>query len=285
MKSETATQTQIGGTIFHWGRGAYVMGILNVTPDSFSGDGVGHDVDQAVQQALAMEAAGADIIDVGGESTRPAGKLYGEGATYVPADEELQRVLPVIRVLSQRLTIPISIDTYKAEVARQAIEAGAALINDVWAAQRDPAIARVAAAAAVPIVLNHNQQGYAYDDVMSDVVSALRACIEQVRQAGVPDANIIVDPGIGFGKNRQHNLTLLRRLDEFKAAFNHPLLVGTSRKGFIGEVLGGVPPQDRVEGTAATVAVAIVKGADIVRVHDVPEMVRVARMTNAIVYG
>jgi dihydropteroate synthase len=275
----------IGGQTFTWGERTYIMGVINMTPDSFSGDGLGDDADAAVQRALAMQADGADFIDIGGESTRPPGAAYGAGGQPVPAAEEVRRVLPVIRRLAKVLQIPISIDTYKAEVARVAIQAGASLINDVWGLQRDPTLARVAADLGMPIVLTHNQAGYTYHDLMAEVVTGLRDAVELAVTAGVPAEHIMVDPGIGFGKQAEHNLDILRHLDALKSALGYPMLLGTSHKSFIGLVLGDVPPHDRVEGTAATVAVAIMKGVDMVRVHDVKQMVRVARMTDAIVRG
>ena len=275
---------KIGKKEFAWGQKTYVMGIINMTPDSFSGDGLGQDLDTAVKLALGMQEQGADIIDVGGESTRPAGKVYGKGAEPVSAEKELRRVLPLIARLSKTLEIPISIDTYKVEVARKAVQAGASLINDVWGLKRDPKLAEVASETGVPLSLMHNQEGYEYEDLMTDIIGSVRKSMKQARAAGVPAENIIIDPGIGFGKNVEHNLEILRRLDEFKKALGQPLMIGASRKSFIGTVLGGLPPQDRLEGTAATLALAIVKGADIVRVHDVKQMVRVCRMADAIVY-
>jgi dihydropteroate synthase len=276
---------RIGGCEFRWGERTYVMGVLNVTDDSFSGDGLAGEPDLAVARALAFQDAGADLIDIGAESTRPQGAVYGDGAAPVSVEEELRRVIPLILRLKERLRIPISIDTYKAEVARQAIDAGAGLINDVWALKRDPDLAGVAAESGVPIILMHNQRGVHYRDLLPDVADDLRRSMEQAETAGVPREQILVDPGIGFGKTPAHNLELLRRLAEFKAALGRPLVVGTSRKSTIGVVLGGLPPEERMEGTAATVALAIAQGADMVRVHDVKEMVRVSRMSDAIVRG
>ena len=277
--------TQVGGTEFRWGEKTYVMGIINMTPDSFSGDGLGNNVDAAVLQALRMEKEGADLIDVGGESTRPKGATYGAGAEAISAEEELHRVLPVIRALKKALTIPISIDTYKAEVAERAIAEGAALINDVWGLRRDSRLAEVAAASSVPLVITHNKENHDYADFVPEVFEGLRRSIEIAVTAGVQEENIIIDPGIGFGKTAEHNLELLRHLEDFKKAFRYPLLLGTSRKNFIGLVLGGLLPEDRVEGTMATIAVAITHGVDIVRVHDVKEAVRTCRMTDAIMRG
>ena len=283
--SNTPAATTIGRDTFQWGSRTYVIGIVNVTTDSFSGDGLGGDVEAAVTQALAFQEGGADLIDVGGESTRPPGAVYGQGAASVSADEELGRVLPVIERLNKVLDIPISIDTYKAEVARQAVDAGAVLINDVWGLQRDPELATVAAETGTAMVLMHNQVGTEYRDLLPDVISSLRASIGIARDAGVTSEKIIVDPGIGFGKTVGQNLELLRRLHEFRDALGCPVLVGVSRKATIGVVLGGLPPEDRAEGTAAAVALSIANGADIVRVHDVQAMARVARMSDAIVRG
>jgi dihydropteroate synthase len=276
--------THIGGHAFKWGKRTYVMGVINMTPDSFSGDGFGDNVDAAVQRAVIMQEEGADIIDIGGESTRPPGAVYGEGAKPLSAEEELRRVLPVIHRLVNVLKIPMSIDTYKADVARLAIAAGASLINDVWGLKRDPKLARLAAELNIPIVLTHNQVGYAYYDLIGEVVRGLRESVDRVRTAGVPEEHVIVDPGIGFGKLVEHNLEILRHMDEFRK-LGYPVLIGTSHKSFIGLVLGDLPAHDRVEGTAATVAIGIMKGVDIVRVHNVKQMVRVARMTDAIVRG
>lgn len=274
--------TNIGGIPFEWGVKTYIMGVVNVTPDSFSGDGIGGDVDAAVGQALEFQECGADIVDVGGESTRPP-YVY-EGSKPVSADEEMARVIPVIEALKPVLKVPISVDTYKARVAERALKAGAALVNDVWAFQCDPDMAAVVARAGVPVVLMHNQDHTRYDgDVVDEVVKVLRRLADTAVASGVARENIILDPGMGFGKTAQHNLEILRRLDEFQA-LGRPLLIGMSRKSTIGLVLG-LPREERVEGTAATVALSIAKGADIVRVHDVKEMVRVARMSDAIVRG
>ena len=261
---------------FAWGKRTYVMGIINVTPDSFSGDGLGYDAEAALEQALRFQDEGADIIDVGGESTRP-------GSTPVTVEEEKRRVIPVIRLLASRLDVPVSVDTYKREVAREALAAGAAVINDVWGLKRDPALADLAAREGAPIVLMHNQQGLDYSDLVPETLASLRASLRQALEAGVPSENVVLDPGLGFGKRPEHNLELLRRLAELKA-LGLPLLVGTSRKSTIGLVLD-LPVEERLEGTAATVALAIANGADIVRVHDVKAMTRVARMSDAIVRG
>ena len=273
--------TFIGGAPFEWGRRTYIMGVINVTPDSFSGNGIGKAVDAALQQALRFQEWGADFIDVGGESTRPVSIYSGAGLTSL--EEELSRVIPVIEALTPRLRIPISVDTYKARVAQDALAAGASMINDVWGFTRDPDIARVAADTGVPVVLMHNQDHPNYDDLVPDVIGGLRRLRDAADRAGVAFENIILDPGMGFGKTAEHNLEILRRLDEF-LVLERPLLIGMSRKSTIGYVLE-LPVDERVEGTAATVALSIAKGADIVRVHDVKEMARVARMSDAIVRG
>ncbi len=257
------------------------MGVINVTPDSFSNDGVGKDVDEAVRLAGQFEEDGADIIDVGGESTRPPG-IYARSEP-VSAKVELGRVLPMIGAITRETNLPVSIDTYKAEVAQAAVAAGASMINDVWALHRDPDMLRVAASAGVPVVLMHNQVGTDYDDLVPDIIEGLRQRVDGAMLGGVKRENIVVDPGMGFGKTAEQNLEILRRLDEFRE-LELPLLVGMSRKSTIGYVLG-LPVEDRVEGTAATVALSIAGGADIVRVHDVKEMARVARMTDAVVRG
>ena len=273
--------TKVGGSVFEWGSRTYVMGVINATPDSFSGDGVGSNVDAALAQAQSFEQWGADIVDVGGESTRPP-SIYA-GSEPVTVDEELERVLPIVRALTQELAIPVSIDTYKAGVAREAVAAGASMINDVWAFRHDPDMARTAAGLGVPVVLMHNQDSTRYDDVVPDVISRLSWLADRAVEAGVRREGIVLDPGMGFGKTAQHNLEILRRLNEFGAT-GLPLLVGMSRKSTIGYVLD-LPVGERVEGTAATVALSIAGGADIVRVHDVREMVRVARMSDAVVRG
>ena len=273
--------TRINDTHFAWGSKTYVMGVINVTPDSFSGDGLGSDVDSAINLAKSFQEWGADMVDVGGESTRPS-SIYA-GAGPASADEELARVLPVIEALEAEIDIPVSIDTYKAAVAERAVAAGADMINDVWGFVRDPDLARVAAEAGVPVVLMHNQDHTEYDDLVPDVTSRLRWLVDRAVDAGVGLENIILDPGMGFGKTAEHNLEILRRLAELRV-LGRPLLVGMSRKSTIGYVLD-LPVEDRVEGTAATVALSIANGADIVRVHDVKEMARVAKMSDAIVRG
>lgn len=254
-----------------------VMGILNVTPDSFSDGGKFDSLDNALRHAEAMVAAGADIIDIGAESTRP----YGGGAE-IPAAEEQERLLPVLERLLGAVAAPVSVDTYKAATADAALRLGAHIINDVWGLQRDPDMAAVIARHGAPVVVMHNQAGTEYcRDIMSHISEFLRASIAAATAAGIPASRLIVDPGIGFGKTPAQNLTVMARLAELKT-LGCPVLLGTSRKRFIGEALGGLPPRERVEGTAATVALGIMSGANIVRVHDVQAIARVARMTDAI---
>ena len=275
--------TIIGGTEFRWGERTYVIGVINATTDSFSGDGVGYDADAAQDLAFRFQEEGADIVDVGGESTRPRHTYGADPAVPVTEEEELRRVLPIIKRLAGKLRIPISVDTYKASVAERALEAGASMINDVWGLKADPRMATVAAQNGAPIVLVHNQEATSYYDLVPQVIAGLRTIMERALESGIDRHNLIVDPGIGFGKSVRQNLEILRRLEEFKV-LGRPILVGMSRKSTIGAVLG-LPPNQRVEGTAATVALSIAKGADIVRVHDVKEMVRVARMSDAILRG
>lgn len=269
-----------------WGRQTYVMGIINVTPDSFSGDGIVEEtltpdeiVARAVELARHYVAEGAALIDVGGESTRP-------DFAPISVEEELARVMPVVKALHASLPgeVLISIDTYKAEVARQALDAGASMVNDIWALRRDPAMAALVSERAVPVILMANMRGYQKHEIVSDVVRFLAQSIDLALSAGIAWERIIIDPGIGFGTTPQENLTLLSRLGELRA-LGRPILLGTSRKSTIGLVLGGLPPSERVEGTAATVALGVAQGADIVRVHDVHEMVRVVKMCDAILRG
>lgn len=281
MTTTVQHTTRIGSASFDWGRRTYVMGVVNMTPDSFSGDGLGDNVDAALRQALTFQEEGADIVDVGGESTRPPDVYAGAAATS--ESEEMERVVPTIEALARELAIPISIDTYKSTVAREGLRAGASLINDVWGFRRDPAMAGVAAEAGVPVVLMHNQTHYEYDDLVPDITDALREMRDSAVEAGLAPESVILDPGMGFGKNPGQNLEILRRLREFEV-LGCPLLVGMSRKSTIGRVLD-LPADDRLEGTAATVALSIAGGADIVRVHDVKQMVRVARMSDAVVRG
>lgn len=273
----TMPVTDCGNTVFRWGERTYLMGICNLSPESFSGDGLGGDVEATLAQARRMVAEGADIIDVGGESTRP-----GTGpASITDMDDELRLVIPAIERLAAELPVPISIDTYKSGVARRAVEAGAAMINDIWGLQRDPVLAAVAAGAGVPVILMSNQRDRPVDDIMPAVIADLERAIKQAEQAGVPPQNIIVDPGIGFGKTLEQNLEIIRRLAEIKS-LGKPILLGTSRKSMIGRVLD-LPADQRLEGTAATVAIGVANGADIMRVHDVKEMARLCRMSDAII--
>ena len=268
--------TVAGGQTLVWGRRTYVMGIINVTPDSFSGDGLGSDTRAIVEQGLRFQSEGADILDVGAESTRPGHEPVSEA-------EELRRLIPALEALAETVSLPISVDTYKAGVARQALAAGAVIINDIWGLKADSKLAAVAAAQGAPMVLMHNQTTRKYRQLVPDMQESLRRSAQLARDAGVPQGNIVLDPGIGFGKTPDHNLEVLRRLKEF-TGLGYPLLVGTSRKSTIGLVLD-LPVEERLEGTAATVALSIAGGADIVRVHDVLEMVRVCRMTDSIVRG
>jgi dihydropteroate synthase len=250
------------------------MGIVNVTPDSFSGDGVAGDPAAAVEQARRMEADGADVIDVGGMSTRP-------GHVEIPVAEELERVMSVLPGIVAAVGVPVSIDSYRHDVAAAAVEAGATIINDVWGLRRDPRLADLAAAKGTLLVLMHNQDNPIYKDLVPNVISGLTGSITMAEAAGVPLENLIVDPGIGFGKTAEQNLVVLHRLAELKV-LNLPVLLGPSRKSSIGAVLD-LPVDDRLEGTAATVALGIGSGVDMVRVHDVRAMSRVARMADAIV--
>lgn len=264
----------IGSRRFDWGRRTYVMGVINVTPDSFAGDGLGPDVEAAVAQGRRFVQEGADILDVGGESTRP-------GFQAVSAEEEMRLVLPVVERLAREADVPVSIDTYKAPVARAAVEAGAHLVNDIWGFRHDPAMAPLVAELGVPAVVMHNQRGRDFHEVIGDIRAGLGVSLELAEQAGVPRHRLIVDPGFGFGWAEEHNLEMLRRLGELRD-LRLPILIGTSRKSTIGAVLGGVPVEERLMGTAATVAIAIANGADIVRVHDVAEMAQVCRMADAV---
>lgn len=259
-----------------WGKRTYVMGIINVTPDSFSGDGTGGDASAAAEQAIRFQEEGADFIDVGAESTRP-------GHQPVTEAEELARLLPPLEAIAARVSIPISVDTWKSGVAMSALSHGARIINDVWGLKADPLMAEVAAEHGAGLILMHNQSGHSYNDLIPDIATGLSESVDIALSTGVPGENIVIDPGFGFGKTADHNLELLNNLRQLKA-LGLPLLVGTSRKSTIGRVLR-LPPEQRVEGTAATVALAIAGGADIVRVHDVREMVRVCRMTDAVVRG
>lgn len=251
------------------------MGIINVSPDSFSGDGLST-VDAAVAQAQRFVAEGADILDVGGESTRP-------NSAPITVDEELQRVIPVLERLAGKINVPLSVDTYKFEVARRALYTGAEMLNDIWGLKQEPRLAKLAAEQGLPIILMSNQRDKPQRNIVPAVLSDLKRAVDLALDAGVPWENIIIDPGIGFGKTLEQNLELVRRLDELKL-LGRPILLGTSRKSMIGLVLN-LPAEERLEGTAASIAIGIAKGADIVRVHDVKEMMRVCRMSDAIVRG
>ncbi|MEO8458286.1 MAG: dihydropteroate synthase [Chloroflexota bacterium] len=275
--ARTPTPISIGGQEFAWGERTYVMGIVNVTPDSFSGDGLGSDVEAALRQASQMQADGAHIVDVGGESTRP-------GFAEVEAEEELRRTIPVVEALTRELSIPVSIDTYKASVAKAAIEAGATLVNDVHGFLREPEIAGVAAKAGVPAIAMYYHRGRVFNDTIGNIVEGLLESFAVAREQGLPDEQVIIDPGFNFGWTEDQALEMLRRLGELRV-LGRPILIGTSRKSTIGKVLGDLPVEERLEGTAATVAISIAHGADIVRVHDVKEMARVAKMADAVVRG
>ncbi|MGC8959759.1 MAG: dihydropteroate synthase [Chloroflexia bacterium] len=296
---ETLGETVLAGRTFRWGERTYVMGILNVTPDSFSGDGLlgraDSPVEAALERARRMAEEGADLLDVGGESTRP-------GATRVSAEEEMARVVPVIERLAREVDLPISVDTYKAEVAREALRAGAHLVNDVWGLRNpagegwNEALAAVVRDFGVPIVLMHNRRAPAttgdlgghyrqveYRDLLGEICAELGESIAFALEQGLPWEHLIVDPGIGFGKTPEQNLEVMRRLGELRS-LGRPILLGTSRKSFIGLTLR-LPPQERLEGTLATLALGVVGGADIVRVHDVREAVRAVRISDAVVRG
>jgi dihydropteroate synthase len=272
--TSTVRTLQLKNKQLELGRRTLIMGILNVTPDSFSDGGRYVDPEKAVEHAKRMAAEGADLIDVGGESTRP-------GADKVTLEEELRRVIPVIRALTQEIDLPISVDTYKAEVAKQALDAGAHMINDVWRFKADPDMAHIAAKYGCPVILMHNREKEEYNDFLQDILTDLKESIELAVQAGVDRRQIILDPGIGFAKSHEQNLWLMDHLSEI-AALGYPVLLGTSRKRMIRNTLH-LPADDVVEGTAATVALGIAQGCDIVRVHDVKQMKRVAVMTDAIV--
>jgi dihydropteroate synthase len=285
--------TRIGSRVFAWGDRTYVMGILNVTPDSFSGDGLlgpspdrgaagpgagTGSVSRAVAQALAMAGEGADLLDIGGESTRP-------GHAAVDDAEELRRVVPVVSAVRAALpAMPLTIDTTKPAVAAAALDAGADAINDIWGVGEDDALSRLAAARGVPIVLMHNRAAPRYTDLVGEVVADLRRSVDRAVRAGVPAANVLVDPGIGFGKTAEQNIAMLAGLRELRV-LGRPVLLGTSRKSTIGKVLGGIPPGGRLAGTLATTALGIAAGVDVVRVHDVRANVEAARIADAIVRG
>ena len=259
-----------------WGYRTYVMGIINVSPDSFSGDGFDSDIDGVIKQGLTFQSEGADILDIGAQSTRP-------GHLEITPRAELDRLIPALDALANKVEIPISVDTYKPEVAKAALESGASIINDIWGLKHDPNIAQIAAEHEVPIILMHNQSTTDYNDLIANILESLNHSIELALQSGVSKTNIIIDPGIGFGKTPDQNLEIIKRLNEF-LALGVPILIGTSRKSTIGYILD-TPPNERLEGTASTIALSIAAGIDIIRVHDVREMVRVSRMTDAIIRG
>jgi dihydropteroate synthase len=277
LSNHRNSPVQAGKYTFDFGKRTYIMGILNVTPDSFSDGGDFVDIEAAVQHAKQMVEDGADIIDVGGESTRP-------GFAEVNVEQELNRVIPVIERLVKEINVPISIDTYKAVVADKAIQAGAVIINDVWGMQKDSQMPEVAAKHQVPVIMMHNQQGTEYRrDIMEEICIFLRASINLGLQAGVKLENMILDPGIGFGKTAEQNIIVLARMGELND-LGCSILLGTSRKSFIGKILDLVP-KERVEGTVATTVMGIMQGADIIRVHDIKENLRAARVTDAVVRG
>jgi dihydropteroate synthase len=262
----------IGGRRFEWGSRTYVMGIINVTPDSFSGDGLGDDQDRAVSQGLQMVREGADMLDVGGESTRP-------GHQPITAGQEISRSQAVVARLGREAGVPISIDTYKLEVAEAAVEVGATMLNDIWGLSRSPALAQLASTRGCALVLMHNQDGTDYaGDLMEEIKRFLRVSIDRAVEAGVPRERVLIDPGIGFGKTAEQNWVVMRRIEELRE-LGQPILIGTSRKSFIGKALD-LPVNDRMEGTAATVTAAVLRGADVVRVHDVREMARVVKIAD-----
>ena len=257
------------------------MGILNVTRDSFSDGGLYFDKSAAIKRALQMVEEGADIIDIGGESTRP-------GAEPVAVEEELRRTIPVIEALAKKINVPISIDTYKSEVAEKALDAGASIVNDISGLRFDPEMAKVVSDYKVPVVIMHikgrpkdMQQNPVYEALVPEIMDYLREGIRLAKESGVSEDKIIIDPGIGFGKTFNHNLEIINNLHEF-TLLEKPILIGPSRKAFIGKILGNVSETDRLEGTSAAVAISIMNGANIIRVHDIKEMVRVARVADAI---
>lgn len=269
-------ETAWGRWRLEWGARTYIMGIINMTDDSFSGDGLGFDAAPAVAQARRFVDEGADLLDIGGESTRP-------GYVEVDAAEETRRLIPAVAAIAAAVPVPVSVDTRKPEVARAALDAGAHLINTVDAVLDGGAMFHLAAERGVPVVIMHNKRAAVYDDLVAEVVGTLAEACRAASAAGVPVSLQIVDPGIGFGKTGEHNLLLLRHLGALRA-LDRPVLVGPSRKRFLGTILG-TAADDRLEGTAATVALAIAGGADLVRVHDVRAMARVARVADAICRG
>ena len=258
-----------------------IMGVINATPDSFSGDGIDIDVDAALMQARHFVKNGVDLIDVGGESSRPP-SIY-KGVKPISVQDEIDRVVPIIETITSELDVRVSVDTFKSKVALEAIKKGASIVNDIWSFEKDADMANVVKNADVDVILMHNTDNPKYGDVVEDCIRALKRVVDRAVKFGIKQDRIIIDPGIGFAKTPTQNLEILRRLSEFKV-LGFPILVGTSRKSTIGAVLG-LPVDQRLEGTAATVAICITKGADIVRVHDVAEMSRVVKMSDAIVRG
>lgn len=275
MTARYASHLTVRSRRFEWGKRTYFMGIVNVSPESFSGDGVAT-VDDAVAQAVRLEAEGADIIDVGGMSTRPGFEELSVGA-------EIERVVPAVRAIAAAVSLPVSVDAYRAPVVAAALEAGADIVNDIWGFRHDPEVAALAARHGAPAIAMHNQRGRDYHDVIADIKAGLAESVRIAEAAGLRRDRLIADPGFGFGWTVDQNLEMLRRLRELKD-LGLPLLTGTSRKSTIGAVLG-LPEGERVWGTAATVALSIANGADIVRVHDVAEMRQVCTMADAIVRG
>ncbi len=279
-----APSMAIGPRTFAWGARTYIMGVINVSPDSFSGDGL-VSVDAAVEQARRFVSEGADLLDVGGQSTRPGAIASVAGFDEISEAEEIRRVVPVIeRLRSELPETAISVDTFKAAVARAAIRAGAQLLNDIEGFRRDPELARIAADAGLPAVVMHNQRGRAARDVIGDIIDGLRQSIAIASAAGLPGERLIIDPGFGFGWKPEQNIEMLRRLRDLET-LGLPLLIGTSRKSTIGAVLGGALATERLFGTAASVALSIANGADIVRVHDVAAMKQVAMFADAVARG
>ena len=264
---------RIGNKEYKLGERTYIMGILNITPDSFSDGGKFNEMEAAVSQAKKLVEAGADIIDVGGESTRP-------GAEYVTEEEEIKRVVPIIKAIKKELDVTISIDTYKSKTAEEAIKAGADIINDIWGAKYDKNIAKVAAKYNVPIILMHNREDKPYANLMEDIIKDLQESIDIALEAGVKKENIILDPGIGFAKTYEENLMVMNKCEVIRD-MGYPVLLGTSRKSMIGLTLN-LPVNERVEGTIATTVMGIIKGMEFIRVHDVLENKRAAIMTDTI---
>jgi dihydropteroate synthase len=262
----------------------YVMGILNITPDSFSDGGLFFNEKKAIEHALRLVEEGADIIDIGGESTRP-------GSEPVSAEEEIKRTIPVIKAISREVKIPVSIDTYKAEVARQALDAGASMVNDISGLRFDQDMPKVVSKYKVPVIIMHikgrpkdMQQNPQYEALIPEVLDYLRISMRIGEKFGIKEDRIIIDPGIGFGKTFDHNLEIIKNLKEF-TMLGRPLAIGVSRKAFIGKILGDVPPAERLEGTLAAVAISVFNGANIVRVHNVKETVKVCKIADAIKRG